>query len=205
MNLTKSQLLRKIEDFEYISFSKGKIKKSFFKDKLQTYSLKKNKKDISCCDYFINSKILGDYAMFRYCPSGYTPKKKIEPFLNINQILITKKFFYKNVDLIINAYHTGKVNFTNEKNTTFVSIPLVSISNFRKEFFNNPEFSDELGFFLFSGHRELYSRRKNPFKFLTYFFFLTKEGLFGRKFIFDHLKRKLLYKETRQFVNSNFS
>ena len=126
--------------------------------------------------------------------------KESSLLLDINQIIMTKDFFIKKFDLIKKAYKIGILDFINDKNTAFLSIPLVSISKFRRNFFNNPEFSKELGFFLFSAHRELYSRRKNPLKFLTYLFFLFKEGLSGKKFIFYQLSNKLLDKHIQKIL-----
>lgn len=200
MRLSKEKIIQKIKDYDYISFSKGQIIKSSFKNYLQAYSLKKNNKGISCCDYFIYSKYLGDYMRFRYCPFGKEQGKNLSPFLNINQIIMTKQFFIKNYEVIKRAYETGSPDFINNRNTAFISIPLVSITNFSKGFFNNTEFSNELGLFLFSAHRELYSKRKKPIKFIFYALSLIREGLSGKKFIFHQLKLKLLDKETKKLI-----
>lgn len=105
--------------------------------------------------------------------------------------MVTKDFFIKNFETIKKAYEIDIIGFINDKNTAFVSIPLVSITMFRKDFFNNSEFSKELGFFLFSAHRELYSKRKNPFKMLIYSLFLIKEALSGKRFIFHQLYERI--------------
>ena len=193
INLPKEDIIKKIKDYNCVSFSKGKVKKSEFKDYLQVYSLQKNKKEISCCDYYIHSKDLGNYAQFRYIPFGLDPAKEYKKFLNINQIVMAKEFFIKNFEKIKKSYKTELIDFVDNKNTAFISIPLVSISKFRKDFFDDPEFSRELGFFLFFAQRELYSRRKNPLKFLKFLCVLIKETLSGKRFIFDQLKMKFQY------------
>ena len=197
MNLPKKIILKKLEDKSHVSFLKRKIIKSPFKEYLQTYSLNKTKKQVSCCDYFVSSKSLGDYIQFRYCPFGQGPKKDYRPLLNINQILVTKRFFIENYDLIKKAFDSDFVSFVNNSNTAFVSIPLVKIFKFRKNFFKHREFSKELGLFLFSFHRELNSKRKNYFSFFKYVFSFTKEALFGKSFLISQLLKKL--KERKYF------
>lgn len=195
INLPKKEILEMIKDKEYISFSKGQVTKSFYKNYLQVYSLQKNKKQISCCDYFIHSRLLGDYARFRFCPFGLVPGKIYQPLLDINQIVVTKEYFLKNFEMLVQSYKSGNLLFVNRDNSTFVSLPLVSISNFRKGFFNNPEFAQELGLFLYSLHRELYSRRKKPILFAIYLAGILKECLSGKKFIFNQLKLKFFDKD----------
>ncbi|MBR9706720.1 glycosyltransferase [Candidatus Pacearchaeota archaeon] len=191
MKEPKEQLFKKIKNFEYIAFSKGKVIKSRFKDRLQVYSIKENKKQISCCDYTIYSKQLGDYARFRFVPFGKVPNREYAPYLSINQIVMTKKFFIENFAQIKNAYKKEMINFVNQKNTAFVSIPLVRISKFRSKFFKQKELTEQLGLFLFSFHRELYARRKNPIRFMQYVFSLLKEIIMGKRFIIKQIKYRI--------------
>lgn len=192
INLPPQKLLKKIKGYDYISFSKGNVLTSPFKEYLQIYSLLKNKKEISCCDYYLNSRRLGDYGVFIYAWGGRTSKEEYKPFLDINQLVVSKNFFIKNFELIKKAYLTEKISFVNDKNTAFISIPLIRINSFRKDFFKNKELYKNR-FFLFYFHKELYSKRKKPLKLIIYFMSLILEGLAGKKFIFGQLFKK--YKE----------
>ncbi|GAG51348.1 unnamed protein product, partial [marine sediment metagenome] len=62
--LNSDELKNKLEKYDYISFSEGKHQNLKYKKYLQSYSLEKSGKSISCCDYFVYSKILGDYLSF---------------------------------------------------------------------------------------------------------------------------------------------
>lgn len=197
--LSKKELLEKIKYFDYISLKNRKSLQHPLKNILQIYSIEKNNKPISCCDYFIYSKLLGNISRFRFSPFGVNSNKDLAPFLDINQLMIKKDFIIKNFEEIRKAYFSDKLTFVKRENTTFISIPLVKISKFRKGFFKNYEFSNELGFFLHSFHRELYSKRKNPINFLIYAFGLIIEGIFGKRFIFSIAKKKLKDKN----INSN--
>lgn len=191
MVLPEDVIFKKIKDYDYLSFSKGQVIESEFRDYLQVYSLLKNKKQISCCDYFVRSNILGNYMRFKYCPFGLDLKRNYQTFLNINQILVSKEFFINNFDLVKKSYFSEEISFINTDNTAFISIPLVSISKFKKGFFNNPEYYKELSLFQFSFHRELYSRRRNPLKLFFYSIGLIKETLSGKKFIATQLHSRI--------------
>lgn len=190
MSKSQEEILNSIKETNFISFSKGSVIRNPFKDYLQGYSLIKNKKQISCCDYFITSNILGDYIRFKYCPLGLDPNRDYKPLLDINQIVISKEFFINNFDLIREAFFSDVINFVNDNNTAFVSIPLVSFSKYNKRFYNNLEFSKESSLFHFSFHRELYSRKNNPIKFSFYSLGLLKEIISGKTFILKQLRNK---------------
>ncbi len=145
---SKSEIVNLVKSYDFVSFSKGRVSSSLFKNYLQIYSLIKNKLQISCCDYYLNSPFLGDYGNFRYDWGNKFEFRKFKDLLNINQIVVSKEFFIKNLDLIKENYQIGTANFVNETNTAFVSIPLVSVREFKKDFFENKELLTE-DFFLF--------------------------------------------------------
>jgi Glycosyl transferases group 1 len=189
--LPQEEILRKVKNYDYISFSKGKTIKSPYKDYLQIYSIKSSKRAISCCDYTIYSKSLGDYARFEYTSLNNMYKKQnLSSLLTINQIVLTKDFFIEHFSEIKEAYKTDNINFVNDKNTEFVSLPLVKLSKFRRKFFKNIEFKKEIGVFSFSFPREFFSRRRKPFQLLSYTLSLIKEAISGKRFIIIQLKNK---------------
>lgn len=193
LSLPKEAIVDKIRDFEYISFTKGNVKKNNFKDYIQTHSLKRTGKNVSCCDYFMASKTIGDYANFRYVFGTKGKDRKCIDLLNFNQIVLTKSFFINHYDSIKSAYQREKIDFVKEEEIAFVSVPLVSVFDFKKSFYKNPELLKE-DFFLFWFHKKLYSKKKNL---LSAIAFLTKifiEGI-SKRFILVHLFDKIVKKD----------
>lgn len=119
----------KVREYDYIAFRKGESIFSKTKDYLQSYSLIISKKSISCCDYSVCSRRIGAYLR-SYLFFDFT-KENFSPLLNINQIMVTKKFFLSNISEFYKIFHGGKIRFLNNRNTSFVSIPLVSIYNLK--------------------------------------------------------------------------
>ncbi len=118
----------KLKDYDYIILSDEKCSNLKYRKYLQVYSLEKTGKSISCCNYYVHSKILGDYLHFH---SG-TAFKKISgktfaSFLSINQFMVTKKYFLENIKIFKEIFDGGKINFLTEKNTAFVDIPLIRV------------------------------------------------------------------------------
>jgi len=201
MKLPKEEILKKIRNYDYLSFSRGQIIKSPFKEYLQIYSIKKNKKQISCCDYYVHSKYLGDYVLFRSRGGRRTSNQEKIPLFNINQIIMEKNFFIKNYNLIKKSIKEERMTFINDSNTTFIYLPLVSIFKFRKNFFKNKEFFKE-DFFLFPFRRHLYAKRKNPIKLFLYLLGLSFEVLSGKRFLFYQLFGKFKKKNTKDLFFS---
>src|SRR3989344_5235789 len=134
-NLEKSnsEIEEFIKDFDYISFSDGNSVPLNHKDYLQAYSLNKTVKDISCCDCYVYDKILGNYLttnVFRAFP--ILKADKFNQAITINQIAVTKKYFIKNIDKFREFFNGNKIDIINEKNTAFISIPLVKINKINK-------------------------------------------------------------------------
>lgn len=202
MKLPKLEIMRKVESFNYISFSRGRITNLPFKNNLQIYSIEKTGKKISCSDYFLHSNLIGDYASFRYCQKGKINSDE-NVFLNFNQIILTRDFFVQNIDLIMKDYERDKISFVTQDNTAYVSIPLVKV-DLKKELFKNKELSKEIGFFLFSFHRNLISRRKRPFSLMMYTFGLMLEIVSGKKFLFDQIIIKLKNNDIYNKIKESF-
>ena len=202
IKLPKAKILKYIKNASFISFTKGKIKKSPFKDFLQIYSLKKNPKEISCCDYYLNSASLGDYARFKYCPFGRNQPSKYKPLLNMNQIIISKNFFIKNFNTIKQSYQDNNPSFVKENNTAFVSLPLVSVRKLRKKTFKSPEFSKELSIINFLCFRNLYSLKKTPLKLSLYVLSLLKETLCGKHFFVTQFYNKYKDENIKRVINN---
>src|SRR3989344_1117816 len=122
-------LRNKISEADYIIFEKTGNKIDHpFRNYLQQYSLEKSGKEISCCDYYVSSKDLGNYLLFKARVAFATLKKKdFDSCLKIEQIMTTKQYFLNNLNKFKFALNQGKFELINDKNTTYLSIPLVSI------------------------------------------------------------------------------
>ncbi len=192
MRLSKKELFQIIKSYEYISFSRSKTIHSKLKNNLQIYSLKLTGKEVSCCDYFIYSRILGNYSYFRFSPGIKYLDADYSKFLNINQFFMTKKFFVNNFEKIRKDYFSERITFSNKKNTVLVPVPLVKIVSFRKGFFGKEFDKNSEMFFTYYFPRVLYSLRKHPVKFMVFVYGLFLEAVSGKRFIFAQLRKKYL-------------
>ena len=128
LNLDIKKLKEKLTDYDYIYFNNGKAKNLAYREYLQAYSLEKSKKQISCCDYYISKGILKNYLFFRAKRAFMTcDKKDFISFLNLNQLMVTKDYFLENLDKFKFAFRGSKIRFLNDKNTVFVSFPLIEL------------------------------------------------------------------------------
>lgn len=118
----------KLKDFDYVFFKEGKCQSLKFRTYLQAYSLEKTKKPISCCDYYLNSKFLGDYLYVYAEPScKRTDKSRFRKLFSINQIMVSKKYFLENIETFRKTFDGVRMDFLNWENTVFVSFPLVRL------------------------------------------------------------------------------
>ena len=128
LKLTFEEIKQKLSYADYISLQNGKCKKSQYKECFQVYSLEKSKKTISCCDYYLSSKRLGDYLSFRSEFAFRTlSKRDFYSLLDPNQLVVSKNYFLENVDKFKEFCLGSRVDLINEQNIVFVSIPLVKI------------------------------------------------------------------------------
>lgn len=129
---------KKIEEdlkkVSYVYFSQGKQHNMEHRVYLQAYSLEKTKKEISCCDYSIYSKYLGDYLVFKTSRRAIEnlKKKEFNKLLNINQFLVSKKYFLENFQKFKKIFEGKEIDFVNKENTAFIDIPLVRIGKLPK-------------------------------------------------------------------------
>ncbi len=120
-------------EFDYISFSDGNSIPLKYKDYLQAYSLEKTKKKISCCDYYVYDKMLGEYLMTNVWKAFNRLKKcEFNQMLSLNQIMVSKNYFLKNINKFRSFFNGKIIESLDEKNTCFISIPLVKIARINK-------------------------------------------------------------------------
>jgi hypothetical protein len=151
------------------------------------YGLEKTKKDISCCDYYVNTRMLGNYLALHAKHSFNTLNK--EQFLHIMnpaQFMIRKKFLIANKDKIQNLLTRKNADILTHENTSFVAIPLLQVFYLRK-------LDDALMEKVFYMKYENVLRAlKNQKKLLydRYLYILVLHGIFGKRFILKQLKKK---------------
>lgn len=174
-------LKEKFQDADYIDFSKGNNVRSDYKNLFQIYSLEKLEKPISCCDYYIDSFLLGDYLLFYTRFAFDRMPEKANQFIDINQLVTKKDFFMDNFEIFKKIFFNQKNNFLTEDNTAFVSFPLVRIKNLRKISYKDMEKAFEFKFMniLFS---KLHKR-----KFLTFYPLSLLFKSISNPFILKHL------------------
>ena len=123
-----NKIKKLLENYDYVSFSYKDHRNHKYKNYLQMYSLEKTGKDISCCNYFIYSKIFGNYVTFGSSNSLKKLKKNdFNMLINLNQLMVSKKYLLRNFDKFKTAFEDKGINFIDEKNTSFISIPLVQL------------------------------------------------------------------------------
>jgi len=158
---------------------------------LQAYSLKKTGKDISCSDYYVSSGNLGDLVLFRGEWAFRRAKKEFPKLLDINQLMVTKKFFLENIESFRSLFNNNSFNLIDDKNTVFVSVPLVSIKKLRSIEYEEMKKAFEIRFMdkIFS---LIYQRR---IFFNKYVYSLFLESLFSKPFILKYLFKSVFNKK----------
>jgi len=199
-NLNAQELLEKLKNYNYITFSKGKCEKSKYKDYFQIYSLKKSGKEISCCDYYVSSKRLGDYLLFQSKKAFYfLDSDKFNKFVNINQITVTKEYFIKNIHQFKKALENEAFELINKQNTIFVSIPLISLEEVNPLDYNAMKKVFQMRFRdnLFS---LMYQKKISS---IPYFYNFIFTAISGKQFMLKYLFDSVFNKENlRRLIGS---
>ncbi|MCX6746772.1 MAG: glycosyltransferase [Candidatus Pacearchaeota archaeon] len=200
LELNSKELKEKLEGYDYIVLSKGKFQNLKYREYLQAYSLEKTKKPLSCCNYYVHSKILGDYI--RFSPEGALKaldKKKFSSLLNINQFMITKEFFLKNIEIFRNIFENGEINFITKENTAFVTLPLIRINKFPSMDYKSLKKAFTEFIFLY----QLFSLKQQKKIFSSlYLYALLFEIIKGKKFILDAIIDTLKDKDKKEKIKT---
>ena len=196
-----NNLKEKIKEVDYISFSDKNGRFLEYKEFIQTYSLNLLKKPISCCDYKVFSKNLGYYLWFQVDKSfNSIPEKEFNKLLNINQLMVNIDFFVDNIEKFGKIFQGKTIDFLNEKNTAFVSIPLIEIKKFNKVSYQSMCKSFQMNFIA-----NLYSlTKRKKLMFNKYFYKLVLESILNRNFfIFWYLFDSIFSKENWYRIKIN--
>ena len=186
-----------IRRFDYVSFSDGKSLPLKYKNYLQSYSLEKTKKDVSCCDYYVYDKIFGNYLLINTYRSFLNfSKEKFDQLVSINQLAVTKDYFLKNVNLFREFFGGRKIDIVDDKNVCFVSIPLVKNKKLNKMDYDICSYAFQKIFIV-----KIYSLLKQKKLFTSLYFYkliysLAKNSLLRNSFI-EFIKKKRNWNQSR--------
>lgn len=199
-DLKSSDLKEKLKDMDYVFFSKGKHKNSIYKNNLQVYSIEKTGKPISCCDYYVSSRVIGgDYLRLRSHFAFKRLGKEANKLINPNQLMIKKDYFLNNLESFKKLFSNEGFNMIDSDNTAFVSFPLTRITELKKI-----EYEKMLKAFDMTFIKILFSLVYQK-KIMTnrYPYFLTLKSVLGNTFILRHILRSLKDTHNRDKLNLN--
>ncbi len=189
LNLSLGEIKKLLKEYDYVLLSKGKSKSLPYRNNLQSYSLQISKKEISCCDYYLNSLGLGNYMVSMIKEAFHSlSEKNFYRVLNVNQLMVTKDFFLKNFDDFRKLFYGEQVRLLNEKNTAFISIPLISIKKIPLMNYKTIKQIFHMNFIdvLFS----LFYQKKMINLYILNFLIIFLRRRFVRKYLMDYLKDK---------------
>jgi spore maturation protein CgeB len=190
MSLPFEKIKKKIEPFDYIQFNNKESVFSEKKEYFQAYSLEKSKKSVSCCDYYVFSKTLGNFLAFRANLAFRNLGNKANKFLNINQLMVSKAYFTENFGSLQKLFFGKEVNLLSYKDTVFVSIPLIQTKKLKILDYESMNKA-----FIMKFKDKLYSLFSNKKFFDKYSFFLLFSSLFGKTFILKYILNSLSNKD----------
>lgn len=130
----------KVAGFEYVCFMNKGCESLPYRDYFQIYSMELLQKPISACNSQLNSRIIGDYASLDlYYSYHYYDRSYFYGNLDISQIMVRKSFFIDNFGKFASLYKGKNATFINDKNTSFISMPLVRVRKIKKMPFRNAD------------------------------------------------------------------
>ena len=130
---SNKEIEESLSRFDYVSFSDGNSIPLKYKNYLQAYSLNKTGKEISCCDYYIHDKVLGDYFTTNvYKAFRNLKKEEFNKAISLNQIAVTKDYFIKKINKFREFFNGKIIDIINKENACLVSIPLVRINKLKR-------------------------------------------------------------------------
>ena len=117
-------------------------------------------------------------------------KKDFSNLLSINQLMVSKNYFLKNVNMFKYLFNGKNTDLINEKNTVFVSIPLIRIPNLKIINYNNMKKAFRMRFL-----DKLYALLYQKKIFSTYPHKLLCASFLGKIFILRYLLESIFNKE----------
>ena len=185
----RNELMQKIENASYITFIDDSVIPSDYKNHFQIQSLDKSTKNLSCCDYSVFSKSLGDYlSCYAYKTLNNNPERFYK-LLDLSQLMVKKSFFIENLDKFT-KFSEYKNELVTKENTAFIAFPLlrrINVANIKAEDIGSifaPNFENEL--------KALTTSKKLVFS--QYFYKFAFSSLFSKLYLIEYLMKKIRLK-----------
>jgi spore maturation protein CgeB len=122
----KKYLNKYLRDYDYLGFKHKGYEPLQHKEYFQINALELTKKPINCCDCYLNSSLIGDYAFLcLHYAYDLEDKSYFYDNLDISQIMVKKQYLLDNLDKFISMYAGKIADFVNKENTVFTSIPFI--------------------------------------------------------------------------------
>lgn len=196
INLPLEKLREKLKEIDYVQFNNAKDTISPGKEYFQAYSLLKSKKQISCCDYYVHSKSLGNFLVFRANLAFRYLPEKAHKFITINQLMVTKDYLLKNLDSLKKLFYKEELKIITPENTVFVSIPLIQTKKLKVLDYESMNKA-----FVMKFKDKLYSLFYQKKFFNSYPIALFFSAVWGKMFMLKYLKEIIFNKDNRVKMN----
>jgi len=182
---------KKVAGADYVKFSDSLVSQDSKREFAQIYSLNKSEKVISCCDAVIRKNGIDNFLVMNAKKAFNTLKKeKFNNLVQLGQLIIKKKYFIDNLSRFRNFADGKKEEIINEENTSFVSIPLVELRDFKKT-----EYKDMLIAYQMRFRDRLYSIAKRREIFSAYPYKIIIDGIFGDWFVIKYLFKSIFNRD----------
>lgn len=127
-----------LRGYDYVVFENKSSISLNHRLSLQYFSLKHTGKPISCCNYYLYSRLLGNYLLLNANTAhNLLSEEDFSKFVDLGQLMVEKDFFLNNLKNFNNFLNRQAIGILTDKNTAFVSIPLVRLKKDRIPFFKN--------------------------------------------------------------------
>jgi spore maturation protein CgeB len=188
-NSSIDSLKEKAKEADRIAFNINPKRISPLRNYFLLRAIEVTDKPISCCDYYVSSVGLRNYAVFLSKFSFKRIGNEASKLIDINSLMVKKDYFFENFSLFKNLCHKKSSMFFNENNTAFVSLPLVTIKKMK-----DLDYEKMKKAFDFRFQNELFSLLyKKKLISSAYPYLLLFKSMRGNSFILKYLKE--LYKD----------
>lgn len=199
-DLFSQNLKEKLKNIEYITFKDNNLKSaSKFKELILFKALQLAKKEIACCDYYLSSLGLKDYASFISKFAFKRIGEEANKLIDLNQLMVTKEFFLQHLSQFQNLARRENHCLITEENTAFVSIPLVSIKKIKELEYEKMKKALEMRF----QNKILSLIHKKKLFISPYPYSLVFKAIFENKFIFQFIKEGFQNKNNLEKLSVN--
>ncbi len=200
-NLSRKDLIKSnkeianiLKDSLYVSFTSKNSTILPYRDLFHITALEMFDKDISCCDTYLYARGIGDYlVLYSNLAFKILKKEEFSKLIQLEQLVIKKSFFIKNLSLFRDFAKGKSVNLITKENTAFVTRPFVRI----RKYPNLPYNTMKKIFWTKYEHKiKSYIYNRNPL-ILLYIYLAGLQYILGNKLLLKHLWEKISIKSKK--------